>query len=132
MRSNRLVRLAIVAILVAASTPTCRAADPAGDAAAAADSQPAEQPRPLITVSKETTRILGPLREDGYVDYFAALNESGSRDVTPKNNCMVLIWKTLGPVDVDKELQPVYFRHLGVSSMSEKGGLRCLLLRLHS
>lgn len=45
---------------------------------------------PRITPSKTTTKILGPLDEDGYVDYVAALNEIYGRDVTLGNNAGLL------------------------------------------
>jgi hypothetical protein len=48
------------------------------------------KPPPRITPSKTTTKILGPLDDDGYVDYVAALNEIYSRDVTPENNAGLL------------------------------------------
>jgi hypothetical protein len=48
------------------------------------------KPPPRITPSQATTKILGPLDDDGYVDYVAALNEIYSRDVTPENNAGLL------------------------------------------
>ncbi|MGM0489880.1 MAG: hypothetical protein ACQESR_24385 [Planctomycetota bacterium] len=50
-----------------------------------------------IRVSPETTRITGPLDEEGYVDYVAALNRMASRDTTPENNAAVLVAQALGP-----------------------------------
>ena len=56
----------------------------------AGNPQATPAPPPRITVSHETTRILRPLRGDGYVDYVAALNQMASQGVTPKNNAAVL------------------------------------------
>ena len=41
--------------------------------------QSPSKPRVLVTISKETTYITGPLRKDGYVDYVAALNGAARR-----------------------------------------------------
>ena len=46
----------------------------------------AENPKPKITIGKETTYITEPLRPDGYPDYVAALNRRASEGVTPENN----------------------------------------------
>src|SRR4051812_16314697 len=48
-----------------------------------------------FTVGKETTRIVGPLRADGTVDYVAAVNELLSKGVTPENNGFVLWLETV-------------------------------------
>ena len=79
----------------------------------AGNPQATPAPPPRITVSHETTRILRPLRGDGYVDYVAALNQMASQGVTPKNNAAVLFVQALGlddfkPADrtrIDKLLQ---------------------------
>ena len=42
--------------------------------------------------------MTGPLREGGYIDYVAALNERMKQGVTPENNAMVLLVRALGPV----------------------------------
>ncbi|NQT40716.1 MAG: hypothetical protein HQ581_24695 [Planctomycetes bacterium] len=84
--------------------------------------QSPERPRKLpITVSKETTRITEPLREDGSVDYIAALNQEASRGVTPENNANVLLWKAIGPKDIDEESRAAYFRALGMDPLPEQG-----------
>lgn len=43
-----------------------------------------------VRVSEQTTRITEPLREDGYPDYVAALNEICGTGVTADNNAAVL------------------------------------------
>jgi len=78
-------------------------------------------PKPLITVSKETTRITGPLRDDGYVDYVAALNEQFGRGVTPENNAAVPLWQALGPEPVDEEIRAEFFRLLGIPQPPRQG-----------
>ena len=50
-----------------------------------------------LAVSPETTRATKPVRENGTVDYTAALNNALKGDVTPENNAAVLIVKAIGP-----------------------------------
>jgi hypothetical protein len=51
---------------------------------------------PAITVSKETTYFLGPLKPDGTVDYAAALNHLSAEGVSPANNAAVLLLPAFG------------------------------------
>ena len=48
-----------------------------------------------FTLSRETTHITAPLREDGYPDYVAAINEIASRDVTPENNAFIPLYELI-------------------------------------
>lgn len=75
----------------------------------------------LVTISKETTYITEPLRNDGYPDYFAALNARMSKGVTPENNAAVLFWKAVGPKAIPKEQRERHFRMLGIPVLPEKG-----------
>jgi hypothetical protein len=74
----------------AAEPPTERAADGHGGAVRA-------RPLSKIIVSKETTYVLGPLREDGLPDFNAALNELAGKGVTAENNAAVFFWQAIGP-----------------------------------
>jgi hypothetical protein len=49
-----------------------------------------------FTISKQTTAITGPLRDDGSVDYVAALNQRFGQGVTPENNGFVLWLRVMG------------------------------------
>jgi hypothetical protein len=51
---------------------------------------------PPFTISKETTAITAPLRDDGSVDYVAALNQRFGQGVTPENNGFVLWLRVMG------------------------------------
>jgi hypothetical protein len=73
-----------------------------------------------VTISKETTYITEPLREDGYVDYIAALNQRASEGVTPENNAAVLFWKAMGPRLIELEGEK-FFKMLGIARLPEKG-----------
>jgi hypothetical protein len=60
--------------------------------------EPASKPSaPKITVAKDITHAIGPLREDGTVDYVAAINARMSAGVTPENNAAVGLLRVLGP-----------------------------------
>jgi len=52
--------------------------------------------QPAFAVSKETTAITGPLRDDGSLDYVAALNQRFGQGVTPENNGFVLWLRVMG------------------------------------
>jgi hypothetical protein len=77
-------------------------------------------PRPLRP-GPDTTRITGPLRADGSIDYAAALNEIGSKDVTPENNAAVLLVQAIGPAVIEPELQLEFFRKLGFGPLPVQG-----------
>jgi hypothetical protein len=78
-------------------------------------------PPVLVTISKETTYITGPLRKDGYVNYVAALNERCKKGVTPENNAAVLVWQAMGPGKIKAEIRPRYFQMLEMQPPPEKG-----------
>ena len=80
-----------------------------------------KRPRPKITISKETTYIIRPLREDGSVDYVAAINERCSKGVTPENNAAIPFWRAVGPKEIKKGIRKRYFELLGIPELPEKG-----------
>jgi len=74
-----------------------------------------------VTVSPETTFITGPLREDGTVDYLAALNEIGSKGVTPENNAAVLLVQVVGPGEIPEAIRERFFKMLGIGPPPQDG-----------
>jgi len=104
---HRVVVLLLLPIAVAAFC--CQAADRSEGNQAAGKKR-----RPVVTISKQTTRITSPLREDGYVDYLAALNATCSKAVTAANNAVVALWRAMGPEEIDEGIRRRYFRMLGV------------------
>jgi hypothetical protein len=70
-----------------------------------------------FTVSKETTHVVGPLLEDGGVDYRAALDERYGRGATEENNAAPLLLRALGPKGVPESTQ----RRLGLPPLPEEG-----------
>ena len=83
-----------------------------------------QHPKPAqvaVTISKETTYIVEPLRSDGYPDYVNALNQRFSQGVTPENNSAVLFWKAVGPKEIFPQYREQYCQMLGISPLPEKG-----------
>ena len=76
---------------------------------------------PNITVSKEVTRAVGPLTDDGYVDYLGAVNASLGKGVTAANNANVLFWRALGPHPENATMPPKFFQLMGIDSPPEDG-----------
>lgn len=73
-----------------------------------------ESALPAIRVSKKTTFVLGPLREDGGVDFAAAINERISKGVAPENNAAVLIAQVAARSELSPEYQAVLYEKLGI------------------
>ena len=67
-----------------------------------------------VSVREDTTRLLGPLNDDGTVDYVAAANEIRSRGVTRENNAAVLLLQALGPEAVELHARQQVFSELGI------------------
>ena len=42
------------------------------------------KPAPKLPIGKETTYVTGPLDEDGYIDYEAALNDRLGKGIVPE------------------------------------------------
>jgi hypothetical protein len=80
---------------------------------------------PAVTISRETTYLVEPLRDDGYVDYFAAINQRSRQGVTRDNNAAVPLWQALGPAEIlgcygDEDCDG-FFQELGVPRPPEDG-----------
>jgi hypothetical protein len=107
-----------LAFLSAWAAAACVSAEPAKSPV---DAKTAAAPHVLVTISKETTFVTGPLRSDGYVDYAGALNESWRQGVTPEINSAVLFWQAVGPAEITGEHRDQYFKLLGMPRPPEKG-----------
>ena len=124
MRFNSKWKGLLVALLFLVPTALSMRANHSAEAKSAADkpnSQSPAKPRVLVTISKATTYITEPLRQDGYPDYVAALNQRFSRGVTPQNNAAVLFWKAVGPSSINKKRRAEYFQMLGIPPLPEEG-----------
>jgi len=104
-----------IAMLFVALTSTWTAADEVTEA-----KQPAA-PKPLVTISKETTYYTEPLRPDGYVDYMAVANALASEGVTPENNAAVLLLKAFGPAEIGKEIRDQFQEKMGIDPLPDEG-----------
>ncbi len=100
-------------------------APPANPAAAAAPPNKTDAKQPArkskVTISKATTFITEPLREDGYPDYVAALNALSSKGVTPDNNAVVLLLRAFGPGKLEEKFRAEFFKQLGIEPLPEEG-----------
>jgi hypothetical protein len=113
---------AVVFLILSAGSAPIFAADPGpgeNTSQRAADTKTAPERRVVVTISKETTYINGPLRKDGYVDYVSALNLRYGKDVTPENNFAVPFWKVVGPSAISKSNREAYFKLLGIAAPPE-------------
>ncbi len=113
-------RIAVLLWLTIAAAVCCQAGEVPADLAEAKPAG-AKKRRPMVTISKETTRITSPLRKDGYVDYVAALSAICSEGVTPQNNAVVALWRAMGPGEIDEGIRRRYFRMLGIRPLPLQG-----------
>lgn len=71
-----------------------------------------------VTIGKQTTRIEGPLRADGRVDYSQALDAKLSAGVTVENNAAAVVYTNIrlegGFYDLPE--RPVFYRLLGIEA----------------
>jgi hypothetical protein len=49
-----------------------------------------------IPIGLETTYFIKPLKQDGTVDYVRIINDAHSKNVTPKENAVVLLYQAMG------------------------------------
>jgi hypothetical protein len=77
--------------------------------------------KPRFTIAKETTYVSGPVDEDGFIDYAAALNERLGKGIKPGDNACVLLWKVFGPRPEGKTLPPEFFKWLGSPEPPARG-----------
>jgi hypothetical protein len=92
-----------------------------GEAVQGKGGKPTPQPKPWITVSKETTFITEPLTKNGYVDYMAALNAIRSKGVSPQNNAAVRLYQGFGPKIIPENRRESVAAMLGVAPLPDAG-----------
>src|SRR5438105_2504151 len=80
-----------------------------------------KKPKPRFAVGKETTYVTGPVDEEGYVDYAAALNKRLSQGIKPEDNAAVLLWRALGPHPEGGTVPSDFFKWLGTAGPPERG-----------
>jgi hypothetical protein len=80
-----------------------------------------QKPKLPLTISKQTTYLTEPLDRDGYVDYFAALNQLDSLGVTPENNAGLLLVRAMGTSDFTPEERTRFYKQLGIEPLPDAG-----------
>lgn len=81
----------------------------------------APPPPVKLELSRETTYVQGPLRDDGTVDYIAALNEVSGKGVTPQNNVLTLMIAAAGPTFAESLPQEQFYQQLGIEPPAAQG-----------
>ena len=71
--------------------------------------------KPNLTPSREVTYLLGPIDDEGYIQYDVALNKIMSEGITPETNANVMLWQALGPhPEGGTGMPPEYWQALGI------------------
>jgi hypothetical protein len=65
--------------------------------------------------------LVGPLDAAGYVDYLAALNQSGSQGVTPETNAGVLLVRAWGAKEFEPHERLRFYQLLGIEPLPDEG-----------
>lgn len=78
------------------------------------DQPPQTGPQNSITISPETTRIIEPLDDTGYVNYLQALNDRASQGTTAQNNFEIVVRQVMTPEIIPEELRSEYCHLLGI------------------
>jgi len=73
-----------------------------------------------ITISKETTHILGPVNDDGTIDYIAYMNAEHSKGVTKENNAVIPLLEIFGPTSLPKDYGAKICEMLGIDVPTEE------------
>jgi hypothetical protein len=67
---------------------------------------------PKWPIGKDTTYVTGPLDQEGYIDYEAAINEHAGKGMTPQTNANVPFWNAIGPTYGGKDVPSEFFQRL--------------------
>ena len=73
-----------------------------------------------VVVSKETTFMTEPIRSDGGIDYFTALNREMSHGVTHENNALVDLLRVLPIKNADPLWNQGFVEQLGLSGFPDE------------
>lgn len=74
-----------------------------------------------FSISKETTRVTGPVDKEGFIDYAAALNDRLAAGVTKDNNAVALLCQVYGPKPEGARVTPEFYKRLGIAEPPEPG-----------
>lgn len=78
--------------------------------------------RAKFLIGRDTTFADGPVRDDGGIDFVAAINERLRGKITPEQNANVLLVQALGPtIQGDVTHPEEYFKWLGIAPLPKEG-----------
>jgi hypothetical protein len=123
----RYCNLCLLALVMAAASASWSSAQDtrpgaAATAKSAAKKSPGQSPqKPPIVIGQDTTRITGPLRSDGYPDYFAALDHHLRRGGSSTENAAVLLIQAFGLDLIPPETSADYLNSLGIKPLPPVG-----------
>lgn len=103
MHQTRFPRLLVASLVAVLSLGTVWAED-----------EPETPLGPTIEVGPSTTRVLGPLDADGYVDYIAALNLELGKGIKRDENAAVLILQSMGKCEGNPTVTNLIRKELGL------------------
>ena len=83
--------------------------------------QPAAAPTAPIIIGPDTTRVTGPVKDDGTIDYIAAYNAHQSAGVTADNNAAVLMVQAFGPGCIGEVVRAQVLDALNLKDLPEQG-----------
>jgi hypothetical protein len=94
----------------------------AGGAMPATASAPASEPASVptkvkITISRETTYLLGPVNPDGTINYCQAVKDRLAKGVTPENNAVIPLFKAFGPKLFDEATRQAVMKELNIQAL---------------
>jgi hypothetical protein len=86
-----------------------------------AESQTTERGLPPVTVSRRTTFVTLPKRDNGFVDLAGAIDLYYSHGVTPETNAATLLFEALGHQPMNTPLPTEFFDRLGMPQPPAEG-----------
>ena len=101
----------IVLLLVLTLSPCLLQAEPPA-------AKPAKQT--ALRISPETTFIVEPLDEHGFVDYVAAVNQRMSKDLKPEDNYEAAVRQIVSVGHIPESIRKEYFERLGIEAPARK------------
>ncbi|MDB5335487.1 MAG: hypothetical protein JWN70_1106 [Planctomycetaceae bacterium] len=72
-----------------------------------------------LKVGPDTTVVEGPVRDDGTVDFEAALHQRSAAGITPENNAAIPLGMAFGTALIPTNLRERYFQYLGIPEPPE-------------
>jgi hypothetical protein len=103
-----IIVFALLAAVGVANSQLCSAQE--SDEAKSGNNQQAQP----FKIGSDTTFVLGPVSDDGTIDYAAAINQRMRAEIKPEENAAVWIIRALGPNVPEYKYEPNLFQELGM------------------